>query len=158
MEEYANNNTIVKDDLYNIFKDSVTCSLCNNILINPVMCMVCQNNFCKKCIDNRSLNNKNCPNGCNEPNYKDSIGKKDILSKLKFNCVGCQNKIPYDEIVKHHEYCCPDKKSSDIDKTTPTPSKLQRVSSDDIAELKKEGKEMVYITRKPKQYNFYNFI
>ena len=94
---------------------------------------------------------------CNEPNYKDSIGKKDILSKLKFNCVGCQNKIPYDEIIKHHEYCCPDKKSSDIDKT-PTPSKLQRVSSDDIAELKKEGKEMVYITRKPKKYNFYNFI
>ena len=148
MEEYANNDTIIKDDIFNLFKDSVTCFLCHSILIKPMMCMVCQTNFCKKCIDIRSLNNNNCPKGCENPDYKESLGKKDILSKLKFKCVGCSNKIPYDEILKHHESCCPDKKTSDMVTPTPNPSKIKRVSTEEIDALKEEGKELTYITGK----------
>ena len=70
------------DEIYKIFKDSITCPLCINILINPVMCLVCQKTYCKRCIDNWSKNNKKCPNGYENPNYQRSILTNDILSKL----------------------------------------------------------------------------
>ena len=31
MENYINENTIIKDELYNAFKESVTCPLCLSI-------------------------------------------------------------------------------------------------------------------------------
>ena len=58
--------------------------------------------FCKKCIDNWSKKSQQCPNRCNNPNYQKSIGKNDILSKLKFKCKGCDNPILYDNIRKHY--------------------------------------------------------
>ena len=109
MEELINDNTIIKNDLYNMFKSSIECSLCLNILINPVMCLNCQNAFCKKCIDNWSKNSEKCPNRCDNPNYQKCIGKNDILSKLLFKCKGCDNPIEYDNVRKHYSTCCPDK-------------------------------------------------
>ena len=89
MEEYINDKTIMKNAIYDTFKDLITCSLCSRILINPVMCMKCQAAFCKKCIDNWSQSNSKCPKGCNEPNYDIGKVQKDMLSKLEFKCQKC---------------------------------------------------------------------
>ena len=51
MEAYINNKTLVDNQLNNALKSSVICPLCENILINPIMCMSCQNVYCKKCIE-----------------------------------------------------------------------------------------------------------
>ena len=75
MEELINDKTIIKNELYNVFKDSITCPLCLNILINPVMCLHCQNAFCKKCIDNWSKNSQKCPKRCDNPNIKKVLAK-----------------------------------------------------------------------------------
>ena len=86
MDELINEDQIVQKDLYNILKDSITCPLCFGIYINPVMCMKCQNTYCKKCAEDWGKRDNKCPNRCENPNYQESIGKNEILSKLKFKC------------------------------------------------------------------------
>ena len=154
MEKLINDNTIIKDELYNIFKNSIECSLCLNILINPVMCLNCQNAFCKKCIDNWSKKSQQCPNRCDNPNYQKSIGKNDILSKIKIKCKGCGNPIEYENVDKHYNTCCPDKLKEDdnkieIEEVNNTPnSKFEKITKEEIDKLKKEGNEIAYITGK----------
>ena len=57
MDEVINTNTIIEDEIYTTFKDSVICPICKSILVEPQLCLKCQNNFCKKCIDKWSENN-----------------------------------------------------------------------------------------------------
>ena len=71
MEEYINDKTIIKNEIYNAFKDFIKCPLCSGILINPVMCMKCQTAFCRQCVDDWSLKNPTkCLKGCLETNYE----------------------------------------------------------------------------------------
>ena len=152
MDEYINDDTIVEDDFYNSFKDSVTCPLCLCILINPVMCMKCQNVYCKKCVDDWSKKDKKCPNRCENPNYQKSLVKNDILSKLKIKCKFCQIIIPYNEVQKHKENCILDKMQSYeiIESPTPKPNsdKLKRLSSEEARASKKERDDVAYINSK----------
>ena len=161
METYINNDTLIENDVTRMLKSSIICPLCNNILITPFMCMVCQKVYCKKCIDDPNNKDKKCT--CEGANYQKCIGKNDILSALKFTCVGCSKEIKYDEAQKHHDSCCPDKTSKDMKKTetqtetqnenqtetptqTPKESKLKKLKKEEIEELKKQGKEVLYIT------------
>jgi hypothetical protein len=142
MEKLVNNNTIVKNDIYNLFKDDVTCFLCKSIYIDPIMCMNCQSVYCRKCIDQWSKENKCCPKNCDNAQYKDCLGKKDILAKLNFKCEKCGNMIKYDEAKNHENSCTPG---------TPTPtgkSKMEKISSDAMNILINQGKEVTYITGK----------
>ena len=43
---------VVKDDFFNSVKDEVTCSICLDIKIDPMMCNKCQNSYCANCINN----------------------------------------------------------------------------------------------------------
>ena len=163
MESYVNNETLIESEISKLLKSSIICPLCKNILINPVICLICQNTYCKKCIDNWSLNNSNCPNKCDNPNYQKSLGKIDILSKLQFTCVGCGLEIPYLEAEKHHISCCPDKTSKDMNShQTPKGPRLKKLKSEEVNNLKKEGNEVTYLTSKKKIfllffYSSYNF-
>ena len=155
MKNYVNQKTLVKNEISKIFGNSAICPLCKGILIKPVMCMNCQNNYCKECIDKWKKENGKCPNDCESPNYQNSIGKNDILSKLKFKCEGCDNEIPYEEAEKHHESCCGEKKISNIKKPinstnpeTPKNSKIKKITPEESAKLVKKRKEMTYITSK----------
>ena len=143
MEGYINKETLVKNEISQLFETSVICFLCKNILIKPFMCMKCQNNYCKKCIDNWREKNENCPNGCDSPSYKDSLAKKDILSKLKFNCLKCGEEIPYDDSENHHNSCSGQKSSKNTNIT-----KMIKLTPEESSKLKKKGAEMEYITGK----------
>ena len=118
------------------------------------MCLNCQNAFCKKCIDNWSKNSQKCPNRCDNPNYQKSIGKNDILSKLKFKCKGCDNPIEYDNVRKHYSTCCPDKipvekeenNKLEENNNTQKKSKFEKISRDEIEILKNKGNDITYIT------------
>ena len=76
METYINEETIVKNEIYDAFKDDINCPICRDILIEPQMCMNCQNVYCRKCIEEWSKRNNKCPNRCDNPNYKRSLEKK----------------------------------------------------------------------------------
>ena len=142
MEEYINLETIVENEVYKVFKTLVICPLCKNILIEPMMCMKCQQVYCKKCIDNYSQKDEKCPNGCDTPNYQKNIGKNEILSKLVFKCVGCLKDINYNEAEKHHNSCCHYEISNFNRK------KMQKISMEELEVLKKKGNKINYITSK----------
>ena len=145
MEEYINNDTIIESDVFNFLKPQITCPLCNNIFIDPVMCMGCQKNYCKKCFDNPINKNKKCSCDCN-PKYQESKAKNELLSPIIFTCVGCGKEIRYDEAQKHHDSCCPGKTSKIMDKSKF--SKIKILTSEEVRKLRKKGKKMKYITGK----------
>ena len=105
MEKFINDDLVIKNELYNEFKDSIICPICLKILINPFMCMNCQNVYCKNCIDKWKERNNKCPNRCQNPNYQKSIEKNFILSKLKIQCPNCKSEIEYNNVEKHHNSC-----------------------------------------------------
>lgn len=115
-------NTVVEDAIYLAFKDSLICPICSNILINPLMCMNCQNVYCQKCVDEWSKKDNKCPNRCENPNYKKSIEKNNILSKLKFKCEKCGEEIFYDNVGKHRESCTPNNSSGKINNNSAQPT------------------------------------
>ena len=159
MEDYVNNNTIIKNEFYNIFKESVTCPLCNSIYIDPVICMNCQKVYCKKCIDKWSNDNKSCPNNCVEAKYQNCIGKNEILSKLSFKCNKCQKEIKYDEAKNHKDSCSPGKilieepTPTTPTQSTPTPTPsgmitMEKISNEQMSVFRNQGKEVIYINGK----------
>ena len=109
MEDYINEDNIINDDIYKKLKDSITCPLCINIFINPLICLKCQNVYCKKCIDDWNTRDNKCPNRCTEKKKKKSILANQLLSSLNFKCPICGKTIGYDDMQKHHDICSPEK-------------------------------------------------
>ena len=142
MEEYINKETVIKNDIFKLFDESVTCLICKNILINPVMCMNCQNVYCKNCTEKWSKENQKCPNGCDNQNYQKCITKNEILSKLKFKCAKCGDEILYDDAKKHHDSCDSNNINVDEIKTLKVP-KIARLTSEEIERIKGEGIEYI---------------
>ena len=135
MEKYINDETIIKNESYEAVKDYVICPGCKHIIIDPIMCLGCIGYFCKKCTDNPAQSGK-CPNGCETPNYQTVLGKKNLITKLKFKCIkGCGDEISFQDIMNHYNSDCSNKKS-----------KIRFLSKDEMAKRKKEDIE--YITGK----------
>ena len=138
MEGYVNNDTLIENEVTKFLKAQLICPLCNNIFINPLMCMNCQKVYCKRCIDNSINKSKKCT--CTNPNYQKCISKNDLLSQLKFICVGCEKEIKYDDAEKHHESCCPGKTSKKTNSTeTLIETRIKRLKSEEMKNLKKQG-------------------
>ena len=104
-EDYFTDDSIVENQLYFSLKDLITCPLCHKILKNPFMCTKCQETYCKKCLENYS-NLKKCPKENIETEFKHSIIKSEMLSKLKYKCKNCKKEVIKDEIKSHLEENC----------------------------------------------------
>ena len=104
-EDYFTDDCIVENQLYFSLKDLITCPLCHKILNNPFMCNKCQETYCKKCLENYS-NLKKCPKDNIETEFKHSIMKSEMLSKLKYKCKNCKKEVIKDEIKSHLEENC----------------------------------------------------
>lgn len=63
MDKYINEKTIIKNQTFDALKDMILCSKCQKLLIKSFMFSICQNNFCKKCIDKKKHKKVKCPNG-----------------------------------------------------------------------------------------------
>lgn len=102
-------NYIVNTDFYNSIKDLVTCSICLNVLIDPLSCNKCETSYCKNCLSqwkpSQSLQSLSCPMKCVKPKFNEpNRVLKNILEKLEFTCeYACLNKkiFSYDQILIH---------------------------------------------------------
>ncbi len=98
---------VINDDFFNSVKDEVTCSICMDIKIDPVMCSKCQNSFCDKCIKEWKKKSAQCPMKCDSPSYFKSRVTKNLVYKLKFKCKnGCDKIIPFENVIQHNEIEC----------------------------------------------------
>ena len=162
MEEYVNLDTIVQDDFFNMFKESVICPLCLNILIEPIICMKCQKVYCKKCVDNWRKKNVECPNKCNPPDYQPCLVKKDILSILNFKCKGCGTQTNYYDAKKHHNICCSKIVPKEINIKGETGNEelvlieMEKISNEEVELLRRKGMKIKNI--KSKNNNIIIFI
>lgn len=135
MDKYVNEETIIKDEIFESLKDMILCPLCKKLLLESIMCLNCQNQYCKKCLGKRKFKKVKCPN-CKKS--KTNEMKNLLIKKFKFKCIkGCGEEILYDNISKHYKSnCMKDKK------------KLKILAKEKVAEIKKKNKDIKYLTSK----------
>ena len=156
MEEYINEDTIIKNETFNSFPELIICQICQCIMLEPVMCMNCQNYFCKNCIDGWKNKSGTCPNRCENPTYKSVIEKNRLITKMKFKCIkGCGAEILFDDIKNHYSSNCLEKitntklenkieeKNEDNYK-----SKIKILPIEEVTNLRNKNIEFEYVTSK----------
>ena len=93
--------------------DHFHCSVCYNVLKDPVMCRNNEHLFCRDCItEHLNTNSHTCPE-CNEDLTVETLRRarviSNILSGLKIKCDyshrGCQESIRLEELDSHVENC-----------------------------------------------------
>ena len=137
-EYYFTDDCLVKDQLYLTIKDLITCSLCNKILKDPFVCSICQNSFCKKCLESYS-SLKKCPNEEIESEFKPYILKENMLSKLKYKCNNCNKEVQKNEIKAHLEENCEtneDKREKTLSELMKSKKQLIKLSSKEMQNKK----------------------
>lgn len=101
LHDFMNEKCVVKSEYYKAVKDSIICLICMDIIVDPIMCVKCQNVYCKKCIENWDRVNKQCPIKCPYTKYRKCRVKAELLNKLKFECKKCKDIIDYENMPKH---------------------------------------------------------
>ena len=104
MEEFRNfltEKNVINSQIYATIKDQIICTICKDIMIAPMICLNCQNSFCKTCIEKWNLLKQNCPFRCKSPNFKKSVTINQLVSKLEFKCEECNATLNYDDMKKH---------------------------------------------------------
>ena len=140
MDKYINEDTIIKNETYELFKDMILCKKCKNLLIEPSMCTNCQNQFCQNCIDKKKIKKIKCPI-CKKCNFNEINEKNRLIKKFKFKCIkGCGEEILFDEINNHYKNSCKKKIIRN----------LEILTKEQVAEIKKKKKkqEIKYLTSK----------
>ena len=101
LSEYIQEKYIANKPLYESLKDSITCVICTNTIIDPTMCMNCQKAYCRRCIGHWNNIKNYCPNKCDNPEYKRSVVVANLLSKLNFTCPECYKVVNYEQMEMH---------------------------------------------------------
>ena len=101
-----NEENKIKNEIYEIFKDSIYCPLCNLLMINFFQCSNCHYKFCKMCFEFSKKKNGNCP-FCKEPIINEKIQRNSFITKMKFKCIkGCGTEILFNDIENHYNKDC----------------------------------------------------
>ena len=139
MENYLTEENIVKDELFEALKESVICPLCEELMIVPMECSVCQNLYCEKCIEKWKKKGGTCPHQCSNSEFKKVIEKKRMISKIKFKCIkGCGAEILFNDITNHYNSECYKKKKT-----------MKLMDKDKVDEYCKKNKiKIIYFNRK----------
>ncbi|XP_064389749.1 TNF receptor-associated factor 4-like [Halichondria panicea] len=88
------------------------CSICLNLLDTPVLTECCGQHFCKACIEDWIITNKEstCPH-CRAENFKKIVSQPKIrkIKELEVNCTndinGCKAIIKFRDFQKHVDEC-----------------------------------------------------
>ena len=147
---YFTEESIVKDKIYMLMKDTITCKICQKIIKNPMMCTSCQKTYCKNCL---TAFRKTCPNGCKNPNYLKNMSVTDILSKIKYECQNCGKQIKSEDIKSHLDSNCVkiSNKPKTLAEEFKTKKTLRLLKSEEVEEIKKSGKDISYLSSKKKK-------
>lgn len=99
--DYIKEDYISNKESYELIKQSVICYICREIMVKPVMCMNCQNVFCRRCIEHWNNLKNYCPYKCPNPEYKKCVLVGNLLSSLEIICKDCESVIKFDNMERH---------------------------------------------------------
>ena len=92
-----------------IDENNITCVICSNIYVNPVMCLKCNNSICKECYieleKSYKLKNKkfDCPYCRNFPfNVEINEQLNNFLKTISYICKKC--KLKYNDVEQFQEH------------------------------------------------------
>lgn len=92
-----------------IIKELIKCSICSNVLLDPLECDVCGSLFCEECINDRIKTDKTCPNGCKKMKIENiKLNSKKLLSLVRLRCINypeCNVDDEYWKILEHEKQC-----------------------------------------------------
>lgn len=100
-ESLFKENDITNKEYYNGIKELINCSICLDIIKDPIQCDKCQNCFCTVCAEKV----KSCPLRCINSKFFPSLLCRNLLSKLIIKC-SCGKEIGYDSLEKHKKEEC----------------------------------------------------
>lgn len=94
--------------------DHITCSICLEVLQEPVQCVNNEHYFCKKCISEHLTRSQTCPT-CRDELTPDTLRPvsrvlRNLLQQLQYSrCMyasrGCTSTVKYEDLLSHHEEC-----------------------------------------------------
>jgi hypothetical protein len=89
------------------FANDLKCSICLELLYDPLSCQNCCSNFCSKCIEIWQVTNKKCPMRCELKIQKLNKTATSLLNKIKLSCPNkCQQIVVYENFISHLERDC----------------------------------------------------
>ena len=89
------------------FDRHFTCSICLNVLRNPVETNCCQTLFCDSCIAHWLNNSSLCPQ-CKQVlsvQVRPNRILMNILNEMLFKCNFCEDRIRYEDSQRHKTHC-----------------------------------------------------
>lgn len=98
---------ISNKDVIQSMKDEISCSICIGVVIDPLTCSKCENNFCKVCINQWQKSNNKCPFRCSPLSFNPPTRLlKNMLSNLEIICPNdCGDIINYNKLKDHLMVC-----------------------------------------------------
>ncbi|OMJ85236.1 hypothetical protein SteCoe_13472 [Stentor coeruleus] len=90
--------------------DNLICSICQEVLEDPMECSECQTNFCSACIALWMTKSKICPNRCDLKLQRSHRFVRSELEKLQISCVnkdfGCEILLKLEFLKQHEDRDC----------------------------------------------------
>jgi len=94
-------------------EDEFICSICHDVLKDPVLVETCEHTFCANCIQHWIKNNRTCPIDRSEIQnihlHQPQRSFKSLLGKLKISCdfdkLGCSAVLKLDDLRNHCDNC-----------------------------------------------------
>jgi len=94
---------------YEKLSEELICSICLDIVNNPITCGKCSSPFGLKCIEDWFTRDKRCPKQCEFERSEFSLLLKRLVNKFEFYCFyktnGCNKIIEYENFNKHVNSC-----------------------------------------------------
>ena len=142
---FIDDTCLIEDDYYKSVKNSIECAFCHKILNEPMMCLSCQDAFCKECTKLLKQDNHSCEN----PTYIKNKNANRLLAKVKYLCKNCLCEIKKEDIENHlKEKCIKNENPTKLINIIYRKKSLRKLKDEEIKELKQQNKEINHISCK----------
>jgi len=104
---HISDELVVNKSYYETIEKEITCSICEEILVDPILCSECENPFCTSCIEEWLKKNNQCVMKCKAPFKSKAIQRmsRNIMDKVILKCKLCNKEISLNDYPSHYRNC-----------------------------------------------------
>ncbi len=106
-QHYIDESLVENKTYFEHVKSHITCSICEGLLNNPLICASCETPYCEKCILTWKEKNNSCPSRCTPPLVLKGIFRmlKNTLDEVKLKCKICTGSVSLSVYGDHLKQC-----------------------------------------------------